>query len=114
MKIHRQLIILASLTLAFTGSSEDTATSLAANHGTTNLGIVQVSDGIPIHRDLGGGKACVITPTVQTNGRVALDLRFEESGKLLASPKPRILAIPDRPIFFTLGDTTFELTPHLK
>lgn len=114
MAIHRSLIILASLTLAFTGCSKHAATSAAPNPGVTDLGIVQVSDGTPVHRDLGGGRACDITPAVQTNGRVALDLRFEESGKLLASPNPRILAIPNRPALFSFGDTTYELTPHLK
>ncbi len=114
MKMHTFTVIGALLIVLLGGCSKRTATSPAANSGTKDLGVVQVSDGIPVHRDLGGGKACVITPTVQTNGRVALDLRFEESGKLLESPKPRILAIPDRPVFFAVGDTTFELTPHLK
>src|SRR5512145_1723070 len=107
-------VIGALLVGLFVGCSEHTADPAAVNSGVTDFGVVQVSDGTPIHRDLGGGRACVITPTVQTNGGVALDFGFEKSGKLLESPKPRILAIADRPVFFSFDGATYQLTPHLQ
>jgi hypothetical protein len=43
-----------------------------------------------------------------------LDVRFEESGKLLASPKPRVQTVSGRPVSLFDGNISFELTPHIK
>ena len=47
----------------------------------TDLGVVEVSDGIPIHRNLGNGQAWVITPTIVqgTNVMLAITLLVTNS-----------------------------------
>jgi hypothetical protein len=74
MKYH--IAILALLTLLFTACSKHSPT--AASPKLTDLGVVEMSDGSPIHRDLGSGKTCIITPTVITNG-IRLAFVIEET-----------------------------------
>ena len=67
-----------------------------------NLGVVELTDGKPAHRDLGGGNACVITPTMLKDGSVELAIAVEKSGKILATP--RVSTLPDRAVQITVGD----------
>jgi hypothetical protein len=95
------------------GCSTHSSDAAAANLKNLNLGVVEISDGIPSRHDLGDGKICIITPTIQKDGSVVLDARFEESGKLLA-PRPRVQTVSGRPASFFDGNICFELTPHIK
>jgi hypothetical protein len=110
MKYPTALIALA-LTLA--GCSKHSSNT-AATSKTLTLGVVEVSDGIQSRYDLGDGKVCILTPTIQKDGGVVLEARFEEAGKLLESPRPRIQTVSGQPARFFFGNISFELTPHIK
>ena len=87
---------------------------VTVNTNDLNLGVIEVSDGIQSRHDLGDGKACIITPTIQNDSIVVLEAQFEESGKLLALPKQRVQTVSGRPATFFDGTISFELTPHIK
>jgi len=76
------------------------------------LGVVEVSDGIQSRHDLGGGRICLVTPTVQKDGSLLLALRIEAAGKLLSEPK--VITKPDRAFEVSVGDVGVGFTPHLK
>jgi hypothetical protein len=113
MQNHPSLVVLASFALALAGCSKHSSEA-AANPKDLNLGVIEVSDGIQSRHDLGDGKVCIITPTIQNGDGVVLDVQFEESGKLLASPRPRVQTVSGRPATFFDGNISFELTPHIK
>jgi hypothetical protein len=73
---------------------------------------VEVSDGISSRHDLGDGRVCIIKPTILKGGSVLLEMRIEESGKLLASPRAQTKS--DQPVLFSVGDVGVKLTPHIK
>lgn len=77
MKIRTPLIILASLTLTFTGCSKHSqAASLPKNN---DLGVIDVSSGKPSSHTLADGRACTITPTVLPDGNVSLTTKIDET-----------------------------------
>jgi hypothetical protein len=112
MKYH--VTMLASLALLFTACSKHSPT--AANPKLTDLGVVEMSDGLPIHRDLGGGKACVITPTVITGGiRLAFVIVETNSAgvvQTLASPVMERTSVG--PMEVIAGDVAIRMTPKVK
>ena len=111
MKTRTSLVILASLTLAMAGCSKH-APGAAANPGVSDLGVVEVSDGVQIQRDLGSGRVCTIMPAIQKDGSVLLSLKITQDGKLLAAP--RIQTASDRAAVVTVGDISVGVTPHIK
>jgi len=114
MKYRTHLTTFALFTSLLQGCSKHSSDAPAANQKDLNLGVIEVSDGIQSRHDLGDGKVCILTPTIQKNGGVVIDVRFEEAGKLLASPRPRVQTISGRPASFMYGNISFELTPHIK
>src|SRR5277367_1382632 len=100
MKTRTSLIILASLTLALAGCSKHSS-GTTANQGVSDLGVIEVSDGVQIQRDLGSGRVCTIMPAIQKDGSVLLSLKITQDGKLLAAP--RIQTASDRPAVITVG-----------
>ena len=111
MKNRTSLVILASLTLALAGCSKHSSDT-TANQKVWKLGVVEVSDGVQIERDLGGGRVCTIMPTIQKDGSVLMSLKLTQDGKLLASP--RIQTGSDREAVMTMGDVSIDVTPHIK
>src|ERR1019366_9672563 len=87
MKNRTSLIPLTLLALTFAGCSKHSPDAAAAHPKVQDLGVVEVSDGIQTRHDLGGGRVCIITPTVQKDGSVLLSMSIEEAGKVLASPR---------------------------
>jgi len=114
MKKHISLVVLASFTLAFAGCSKHSSDAVAANAKDLNLGVIEVSDGIQSRHDLGDGRVCIVTPTIQKDSVVVLEAQFEESGKLLALPKQRVQTVSGRPATFFDGKISVELTPNIK
>ena len=112
MKSRISLVALTLLALAFTSCSKPAPDAVAERPKVTNLGVVEVSDGIKSLHDLGVGRVCIITPTIQKGGSVLLIMRIEESGKLLASP--RVQALSDQAVEVSVGDIGVGLTPHIK
>ena len=126
MKYHTSLITAALLVSLFTGCSKHSP-SAAIDPKVTDLGVVEISDGTPIRRDLGGGKACVITPTVTvaTNkfaqgGTVTLiKMRMtieqpDSSGKVQKIDCPSIGAIAGNWAEWQIGDIHIRITPQIK
>ena len=112
MKYHTSLIALASLALVFAGCSKHSAAAAAPHPKIQNLGVVEVSDGIQSRHDLGGGRVCIVSPTIQKDGTILLAMRIEEAGKLLVAP--RVITKPDEAFEFSAGDIGVGFTPHIK
>ena len=111
MKNHTSLIILALLTLALDGCSKHSSAT-AAKQNDWDLGVVEVSDGVQIQRDLGGGRVCTIMPAIQKDGSVLMSFKLTQDGRLLSSP--RIQTEPDRRVVMTIGDISMDVTPHFR
>jgi hypothetical protein len=112
MKRHAPLIALVLLALTFAGCSKHSPNTTATNQKVTNLGIIEVSDGVQSRYDLGGGRVCVITPAIQKDGNILLSMRVEESGKLLQQMRAQTRS--DIGFQMTVGDISIGMTPHLK
>ena len=116
MKHQASLSILALLALLFTACSKHTPT--AATPKRTDLGIVTISDGIPIHHDLGGSRACVITPTITKDGSIRLAFVIEETNSVgvvqtLATPVIEGSAAGG-PMEVIVGDIDIRISPKIK
>jgi len=77
MNIRTPLIILASLTLAFTGCSKHSPTATVPKNN--DLGIIEVSGGKPSSHTLADGRVCTITPGVLSGGNVSLTTTINET-----------------------------------
>jgi|ERR1035437_1338800 hypothetical protein len=111
MKDRTSLIILASLTLALAGCSKHSSATTAKQND-WDLGVVEVSDGVQIQRDLGRGRVCTIMPAFQKDGSVLMSLKLTQDGRLLTSP--RIQTGTDRRAVMTIGDISIDVTPHFR
>jgi len=114
MKYHTPLITAALLVSLFTGCSKHS--SAAASPKVMDLGVVEFSDGKPIRHDLDGGKVCVISPTVFTNGsarfvRLAMTIEQPDSTKLAC---PKVVAPAGSPVEIRVGDIDIHLTIGIK
>ena len=83
----------------------------------TNLGVVEMSDGLPVFRDLGGDKACVITPTVISNG-IRLAFVIEQTNSVgvvrtLATPVAELTG-KARTVEVMAGDVYIWVTPKIR
>lgn len=112
MKIHTSLAILASFTVALAGCSRHPAGSTATQNN-WELGVVEVSDGVQVQRDLGGGRICTIMPAIQKDGSVLMTLKLTQAGKPLLTA-PRIQTGSDQRAMMTIGDINIDVTPHIK
>ena len=114
MKNHTSLTILALSISLLAGCSKHSA---VATSKPTDLGIVEVSDGMPIQQSLGGSRACVITPTVFTNGSVRLSIAIVETnsaGVVETLATPRVQNMAGQPVMVSVGDIAIRLTPKIK
>ena len=118
MKYHTPLIAAALLASLFTGCSKHSPA--ATSPKVTDLGVVEISSGTQIRQDLGGGKACVITPTVITNGSarfVKMTMVIEKpdaSGIVQTQACPWVQAIAGESAEWQVGDIDIRLKTHLK
>jgi hypothetical protein len=111
MKNYTSLVIWASLTLALAGCSKHSSAT-TAREIVWKLGVVEVSDGVQMQRDLGGGRICTIMPTIRKDGNISMKLQLMQDGKLLASPT--IIAGSDQAVEVFIGeDIGIYVTPHL-
>jgi hypothetical protein len=74
MKTHIPLITAALLASIFTGCSK--------HPQVVDLGLVKVSAGRPAYQDLGGNRACVITPTMLESNLVRLDITIQATNSI--------------------------------
>ena len=111
MKNRTSLAALTLLALTFAGCSKHSSATTAKQND-WDLGVVEVSDGVQLQRDLGGGRVCTIMPAFQKDGSVLMSLKLTQDGRLLASP--RIQTGSDRPAVMTIGDICIDVTPHFR
>ena len=113
MKNFTPLIIAALFISALVGCSKH-----SPRPKVTSLGVVEVSNGIPIHQDLGGGKACVITPTILQDGSVSLAITMlttNSIGVVTTLPLPKVQSISGQQVEVRVGDIAdLRLTPQIK
>jgi hypothetical protein len=113
MKNNTPLIIAALLISLFTGCSKH---SQSANSIPVNLGVVEVSDGVPSIHDIGDGKVCIVVPTIQKDGSVKIDItvapKSGSAGKSYAMLG--LETLPDQAIKVSNNVMAVNLTPHIK
>ena len=115
MKFCTSLFALALLALQVAGCSKHSPT--AAVPKITDLGVVEVSDGLPIYHDLGGSKACVISPTVFKNGSVKLSFTIQQTnsaGVVETLATPSVQNISGSPMHVYVGGISISVTPKIK
>ena len=115
MKNCISLIIAVLLATLIAGCSKHSQTAVVPK--VTDLGVIEVSDGIPIQQRLGGSRACVITPTVFTNGGVRLSIAIIETnsaGVVQTLATPRVQNMAGQPMEVSVGDIDIRLTPKIK
>jgi hypothetical protein len=77
MRHCTSLFALALLASLLAGRSKHSPTAVVPK--ITDLGVVEVSDGIPSRHLLADGRACVMTPTVLKDGKVKLVTRIGDT-----------------------------------
>jgi hypothetical protein len=115
MRFHLALTILAVLVSLFTACSKHSQT--AASLRLTDIGVVAISDGIPIHCDLGGSRACVITPTVTRDGSLRLAYVIAETnsdGVVRTLATPGVESTGGGPVEVIVGNIAIRLTPKVR
>ena len=112
MKCRTALIAVALLAFTFASCSKHSPDATVAGPKVQDLGVVEVSDGVQTRHDLGGGRVCIITPTIQKDGSILLSMRVEESGKLLQ--QMRAQTKPDVPFRISVGDINIGMNPRIK
>jgi hypothetical protein len=117
MKYHTPLTILALLVSLLAGCSKHSAVTTSSNSKATDLGVIEVSDGIPIQQSLDGSRACVITPTVFRNGSVRLSIAIVETnsaGVVQTLATPRVQSSAGQPVEVSVGDIDIRLTTKIR
>jgi len=109
MKFRTSSIVLIVLTLVAAGCSKKADTTAPK---TIDVGVVELTAGMPTDVDLKDGNTCRITPKKLSDGSLMLDMQIEKDGTVVASP--RAPAQPDQPVTISIGDENLTLTPHMK
>jgi TolA-binding protein len=83
----------------------------------TDLGTLELQNGVPVQFDLGGGTNCVITPTALPDGTVSVRLNSAVTGadgnvSVLAAAK--LVARPGQACSISVGDRMIALAVTLK
>ena len=77
MRSQAPVIIAALITLLLAGCSKPSA--VLPTLKVKDLGIVKVSDEVPIYHDLGASRGCVITPATLKSNSVRLAITIQET-----------------------------------
>ena len=113
MKKYISLVVLASFILSLAGCSKHSPTSAVPQ--TTDLGVVEVSDGIPSSHRLADGRACVMTPTILKDGRVKLAIRVGDTNAASIHTLTLSSFSPDKLTIFALDQNSqVRLTLHIS
>lgn len=113
MKIHLTLIAVGLFAFGVIGCSKQPQGKSVAALKTYDLGVVDVSDGIQTTNDLGDGRVCVITPAFQKDGGIKLNMRLEESGRLLDKFQAQFTGHCTG-ITMRDGDFSISISPRVK
>ena len=110
MNTHTLVAIVALLVSLFSGCSK--------HPKVTDLGVVKISDGIPTYQDLGGSRACVITPTMLKSNIVSLAIIIQETnsaGVIRMVATTRVDVPAGKPRQISIGDNfDIRLIPEVE
>jgi TolA-binding protein len=84
---------------------------------TTDLGMLELPEGIATRFDLGGGTNCLVTPTALSDGNVAIQLKAEVTradGTAWETATSRITARPGQHCSISVGERMIALAVKLK
>jgi hypothetical protein len=112
MRFYTSLITAALLTSLFIGCSKHSPTATTAK--ITDLGVVEVANGIQSHHYLGGGRICFISPTVFTNGLVELGISVQDTNSGTVVLTVRVETILERYVEVGNKDAGIGLIPQTK
>jgi RNA polymerase sigma factor (sigma-70 family) len=88
-----------------------------SNANTTDLGMLELSDGTPTRFDLGGGTNCVVTPTALSDGNALMVITVgvtNADGTVSELGTSRITARPGQHCSISVGDRMISLAVRLK
>jgi hypothetical protein len=117
MKHCTSLFIAALVGLLFSGCSKHSSVVVTPSVTYTNLGVVEVSDGIPIRHALGDGRAYILTPTILKDGSIDMRLDLQvtnSSGGVETLQGPTDSVFPGSPVRFSVEDVGINMTPRAK
>jgi|SRR6266850_514824 len=84
---------------------------------TTDLGLLELSEGTPTRFDLGGGTNCVVTPTATPDGNATVEIAMgitNADGTVSELGTSRITARPGQHCSISVGDRMIALAVKLK
>jgi hypothetical protein len=113
MKKYLTLIAITLFAFGLIGCSKQAQGKAAAPSKVYDLGVVEISDGIQTKHDLGDGRVCAITPALQKDGSMILNMRLEESGRLVTKFR---VQFDKSTTGFTMrdGDFSIAMKPRIK
>jgi hypothetical protein len=113
MKNFTSLAVLASFTVALAGCSRHSPTTAIPKNN--DLGVVEVSGGLPSSHTLADGRVCTITPSILTDGNVKLATTIIETNASGVKRSSLVFEAPVDGRAYTFGfdkDTVFTVTLH--
>jgi len=100
-----------------TPASDVKLTTLAPPANETDLGLIELSDGIAVRFDLGTGTNCVVTPKVLSDGNAEMQISIERTnadGTTSLLGQSYLTARPGQHCSISVGDRMIALAPNLK
>lgn len=85
---------------------------IPSSPGCADVSLFQGFDRLQNRAVANGGRAYVITPTIQNDGRLLLNIKIAQNEKILSSPK--IYVSSGRAAAVTLGGRGLELTAYVR
>ena len=117
-QIHEgQLAVASSEQPPVTIASDVKVTTVAPPVNVTDLGMVELSDGIAVRFDLGAGTNCVVTPKMLSDGNAQMEITVEVTnadGTALQLGQSRLTARPGQQCSISVGDRMIGLAFKLK
>jgi hypothetical protein len=83
----------------------------------TDLGMVELSDGIAVRFDLGAGTNCIVTPKMLSDGNAQMEITVEVTnadGTASQLGQSRLTARPGQQCSISVGDRMIGLAFKLK
>jgi hypothetical protein len=117
MKYHTPFLTAALVASLIAGCSKSSSVVATPSVTYTNLGVLEVSDGIPIRHALGDGRAYILTPTVLKDGRIELRLDLQvtnSSGGVEMRLGPTDCVLPGQEARFSVDDVGVYVVPKAK
>jgi hypothetical protein len=120
MKNFMLVMTVAVATVLFAGCQKEEAqaarpTLQPKSPTIADLGVVEVSDGVEVRRDLSDGKVCVIMPKVLADGSVEMVISVSDPKLPKVRPSSmKVTTLSDQPVQISNGAFAFTLTARVK